>query len=413
MKHLQQDPHPARRRGFYATLIALSIFVMFGFGALAVDVSYMRLSQSQAQDVADAASQAAAIILRRTNDPSKAEAISERVVSMNKVGGAPPQIEGFTFGTWAEAEGVRGSFTPGTLDPNAVRVSVGRRGNTAIPLLLAPVLGYDNFAVRASATSASRNVHVVLVMDITNSWNPKNFEYARAAAVRFFDTMSASAGPYDKIGMSVFTGRYGWEFTPLTRMRDAEALGIRDQWAEMKTASKSGTGTNWPSTCSTNTTNNFNSPVGGCYPNMPREYTDEPGTDHTTGIEMASLMFDTDTDPAAERVMVVLTDGIPNGLSSGHGTLRQNQGYVESRWREYKGPVPHSTSQVQTKSNALTAELWSRMRVHTYVISFVQDGSFMHTMPKGQGYYTLTSSASAIVEIFEDIANSLPLAIVE
>src|SRR5690606_26868142 len=132
--------------------------------------------------------------------------------------------------------------------------------------------------------------HVVLVMDITNSWNPRNFEYARAAAVQFYDTMAASAGPYDKIGMSVFTGRYGWEFTPLTRMHDATDAGVRAQWADMKTASKSGTGTNWPDYCWTNTTNNFSSPSGGCYPNMPREYTDEPGTDHTTGIEMAARM---------------------------------------------------------------------------------------------------------------------------
>src|SRR5690606_2677551 len=218
-------------------------------GALAVDVSYMRLTQSQAQDVADAASQAAAVILRRTDDPDQAEDISIKVVQLNQVGGGTAQIEGFTYGTWGEAEGVRGEFVANTEEPNAVRVTVGRQGTTAVPLLLAPVLGYQDFAVLASATSASRNIHVLLVMDITNSWNPRNFEYARAAAVQFYDTMAASAGPYDKIGMSVFTGRYGWEFTPLTRMHDATDAGVRAQWADMKTASKSGTGTNWPDYC--------------------------------------------------------------------------------------------------------------------------------------------------------------------
>ena len=37
---------------------------------------------------------------------------------------------------------------------------------------------------------------------------------------------------------------------------------------------------------------------------------------------------------------------------------------------------------------------------------------FMWTMPKGIGYYANTSSSSALIPFFEDIANSLPMAIV-
>jgi hypothetical protein len=159
--------------------------------------------------------------------------------------------------------------------------------------------------------------------------------------------------------------------------------------------------------------NNFSSPEGGCYPNMPREYTDEPGTDHTTGIEMASTMFEGDPDPSAERVMLVLTDGIPNGITSTHGSIRIAQGYQEARWNEYLGPRPHSTTDIKYDSIEACEALWSDLRVHSYVVSFVQDDWFMHDMPQGQGYFQLTSSASALVPIFESIANQLPMAIVE
>ena len=43
----------------------------------------------------------------------------------------------------------------------------------------------------------------------------------------------------------------------------------------------------------------------------------------------------------------------------------------------------------------------------------MQNDPFMETMPKGIGYYTNTSNSAALVTIFEDIANSLPMAIVQ
>ncbi len=158
--------------------------------------------------------------------------------------------------------------------------------------------------------------------------------------------------------------------------------------------------------------NNFNSPLGGCYPNMPREYRDEPGTDHTTGMAMAWQMFDERTDPGAFRVQVVLTDGLPNGLGNPGGT-RGSQGYTEDRWREYAGPMPHSSSAIHNDSIAMTQAMWDESRIHTYVVSFVADHWFMDQMPQGQGYYVRTTSATALAPIFEEIANSLPMAVVE
>lgn len=412
-----RSPVPSRRarRGNYAVLFVLAIPVILGFGALAVDTSFIRLTQSQCQDVADAAGQAALIALRRTGDTEIAREAAQQVVDLNVVGGSPPQLQEMVFGTW-DADRTPSALVPNTRRPNAIRATVGRGGDLAVPLFLARIWGYESFEVARSSTSAARDLHVILVVDITNSWNPQNFRFAQQAAVRFFDLFEQARGPRDMIGMTVFTNRFGWEFTPLSLLNDEDRNDeIRESWVSLKTASKAGNGTNWPSYCTLNASpnqNNFNSPAGGCYPNMPREYRDEPGTDHTTGMGMAWQMFQENSDSGVFKVMVVLTDGQPNGILTA-GTTRGAQGYTETRWREYLGPIPHSSAAVRTDSIAMTQAMWDEDRVHTYVISFVADDWFMYDMPQGQGYYVRTSSAAALVPIFEDIANDLPLAIVE
>jgi hypothetical protein len=93
--------------------------------------------------------------------------------------------------------------------------------------------------------------------------------------------------------------------------------------------------------------------------------------------------------------------------------FRTQLGYNEVRWRELIGAVPHTTTQIKTESNTLTTNMYDADGVNTWVISFVQTGPFMQTMPKGVGYYTNTASSAALIPIFEDIANSLPVALVE
>ena len=57
--------------------------------------------------------------------------------------------------------------------------------------------------------------------------------------------------------------------------------------------------------------------------------------------------------------------------------------------------------------------MWEEQRVHTWVVSFVNDSAFMELMPRGQGYYTVTRDPEVLVPVLQDIANSLPIAIVE
>lgn len=393
---------PARRRGSYSILFGVMIVTILGFGALAVDVSWVRLAQSQAQDVADAASQAALIQLKRTGSAEAALHAAEQVVARNTVAGHPPALLEFDVGTWDD-----GDFTVSTTNRNAVRVEVGR----TMDMLLAPLFGWFQSDVRAEAISANRTLHVVLAVDITNSWTQSDFAGAREAAVRFFDVIAGAHGPNDMIGMVVFTGRYGVAHTPLMLVNDAVDGGVRDVWNQLRTASKPGKpNTKHPNGCDVYTTNNFTSPKDGCFPNMWREYLDESGTDHAVGLEMAKKMFEDNPDPAAYRALIVLTDGNPNGV--GAHQQRNSAGYVETRWDWVWANIGRNTNQVKTDSVALAAELHDDHEIDIWAVSFVADAWWMQDVAQGAGYYVRTTDPDALVPIFEDIAESLPLAIV-
>lgn len=419
------DRSKSSRKGAYAILFGFSIIVLLGFGALAIDVGYIRLAQMQTQDIADAASQAALYRLRRTGDLDDARAAAASIARENKVVGTAPDLDLVQFGSWDQNAAVK-VFDPDASRPNAVRAVVSRKDGNAVNMFLGRLFGVDTADITREATSSARSLHVILVMDITGSWHNSNkqrdFRNARDAALAFLDTLESGYGEYDKVGMTIFTGRYAWEYTPLTLIGDEATSGTaRTAWMKLNVASKGGTGKAFPEVCAVKTggsgssanANKFTSPTGGCYPAMPREYTDEPGTDHTTGITLARTMFTEETDPTAFRAMVILTDGAPNGILSAHGKYRTELGYTETRWREYLGPRPHTDTQVKTQSNTLTQQMYDELGVNTWVVSFRDNNSFMHTMPKGIGYYSNTNESDALIPIFEGIANSLPMAIVQ
>lgn len=416
-------PHPGSRprKGGYAVAVAVSLTVLLGMSALAVDAAWIWLARSMTQDTADAAAQAGLFVLRRTGDTATARTTVETIVEKNPVAGEPADLELLEFGLWDEAAR---TFTPSATLPNAVKVRVSRRGERSISLFLARIFGRDDFEVAATAVAAARSLHACIAFDITNSWSHTNYHKAVQAALDFYDISAASPGPYDMMGLAVFTGRFAWEFSPMTNTVQDVSAGrpMRAKWAALETASKSGkynanqssahcnieSGTRKDVFTATSSTN-----VGGCFPHMPREYqTDEAGTDHTTGLKMCQTMFSEQTNPSVYRALIVLTDGIPNGTLAIAGTRRAASLYTETRWREYFGPF-QSTSTIKSQSVSLTRSMWETQRVHTWVVSFVQHDAFMPQMVQGDGYYVQATSASQLQPAFRSIANSMPMTLVQ
>jgi hypothetical protein len=431
------------RRGNYAILFVLMIPVILGFGALAVDISFMRLVQSQTQDVADAASQAALMVLRRTGgDQAEAEAAANQVVTLNVIGGDAGQLALLEFGEW-NADAATPVFTPNAARPNAVRATVSRSDENAAPLFLARIWEFEAFDTERRATSASRELHAVLSIDITTSWAPTNFANAQTATLRFYDTVAGSYGPDDMFGVNVWLNRYGYEWMPLFPLADntlrtdnrVRIVGSGGRQFGLRLGSDAGNGSNWTSNCTktsvstqlniftagTNirrTSSSYYSPnvftlAGGCYPDMPRKYSDETGTNHVVGLEISRMMFDSQPDPTAFRALVMLTDGLPNAVPNTVGNARTSAGYNETRWRMYTSGRPVTEASITSNTPIVAAQMWQDLRTHIYIVSFNADANFLRNSVQGQGYFINTTSSAALIPIFEDIANSLPMAIVE
>ena len=60
-----------RRKGAVLVFVAICLMVLFGFAALAIDLSYHRTLQLQAQNAADSAAYAGMVSLRESGDRPK------------------------------------------------------------------------------------------------------------------------------------------------------------------------------------------------------------------------------------------------------------------------------------------------------------------------------------------------------
>ena len=121
-------------RGQVAVIFAVSLPVLFGSGAIAVDVGHIFVARNVLQNAVDAGSRAGAVVM--ANGGQEAEAVTAATNSVN-----------LNFASYRDLAGATSTVTFPTVD--SVRVTV----NHNLPLYLAPVIGVDLAAVNASATA--------------------------------------------------------------------------------------------------------------------------------------------------------------------------------------------------------------------------------------------------------------------
>ncbi|MEO0606237.1 MAG: hypothetical protein AAF211_32710, partial [Myxococcota bacterium] len=116
-------------------------------------------------------------------------------------------------------------------------------------------------------------------------------------------------------------------------------------------------------------------------------------------------------DPSVYRAMIVLTDGEPNG--TGPANTRANEGFVDDRWNYRQVGYQRGTSQVIEAAKASTNLAWNNDEVHTWVVSYKANSSWMEEVAQGDGAFVHASSSEDLVPIFADIAESLPTMLVQ
>lgn len=214
------------RRGFAddsgqtLVLVGVSIVMLLGMAAFAIDVSAVLNAHRELQASTDAAATAAAQELSdssktRTAITAKAREYSAEAGQKN----AYTNLPGVTISTTYKCLTSVGLTTPctNTATANALTVT----SQTAVPLFFARVLGFTSMNISATATATMKAgvmppLDIIIVLDSTQSMNGSPFSQAKAGIRTLLNTLWPCAQgvvtcgggdpPVDKVGLYLFPG---------------------------------------------------------------------------------------------------------------------------------------------------------------------------------------------------------------
>ncbi len=404
------------RRGVYASLFAMVAMALLGVGAIALDVGHLGECRVQANAIAGAAAKGGLVALRRTGLTTEGADAITTLVAASDVCGAAPTTEAIVWGRWDDTLATP-VFTSGATPPNAVRVTVARTGANAVDALLGGIGGLSATTVRGVATAATRSLRLVVVIDQQTGWTESTFLEAQDAVTTTIDLIGASASPKDEVAVIGASGPYAWELTPMTGINDDGGLAAVDaDLAVLGLASFAGTNAvlddGVDCLVGDPVVDDFSTPPGGCYPEMPRRYSDEAGMDHSVGMAMARAAHTGAGGAIGYRAMLMITRHAPTAVPVGVGTERANDLYTEARFTEAVGTIPKDPTSIRSDAEAEAAALWGE-RVHSWVIAWDATDTVFENLATGDGWAWEVTPAEDFHELAVAVASAMPIAVVE
>jgi len=356
-----------QRRGNYSLFMGVFATTIVGFGALGVDLSYIAMTSSQAQAVADAASHAALIAYRTSEARSTSarvaagQAAAQYYVDSNEVGlGTHGDLDDVVFGIFNPDTG---RFSAGAQPYNAVQTTVSRDGGNGLQLFFAPILGHEVAHVSQRGVTAANPREILVVVDRSCSMqSPRSdpgWEGVRDALTVFGRYMVDHQVPKDRLGITTFNTR-GDVWDPL-RYVDGNEASILSKWSS------------W----------------GSCG-RHPRYwwtyygYACSGGTNQAAGIAPAVQLLTGSGNELAFKAIIVVSDGNPS--SSGYRSAFLSA--AEDAWAE---------------------------DIHVWTVGFgasINDG-LMQAATKGVGTYYRLPTSDGLEGVMLDIARSIPVTIAD
>ncbi len=197
------------QNGAIAVISVISLPVILGFGALAIDMSYAYQTRNLLQTTADAAALAAEAEL-----PAKPKVVAKAMEYVEE--NMPAASHGMVL---ADSDVVIGNYdfdtktwSPDTGPLNAVQVTTRRatQNNNRLELFLARVLGLWSLDIAASAIASRGDggIELMMVLDVTGSMED-NIPGLRAAATNMLQVIygETSSRPDVYIGLAPFSVR--------------------------------------------------------------------------------------------------------------------------------------------------------------------------------------------------------------
>ncbi len=422
------------RRGNFAVIFAGLITALLSFAALAIDVSYIRNCRMQLTNAVDAAAHAALLEYRLNSDQGSAVAVAQAVAATNRVGGKMVTLDpsDVVFGSW---DYDTREFSTGGAFINAVQVNATRNAASAdgpLALFFAPVMGITSATADSSAVGAFRFREIMLVLDITGSFQ-LNMDNARDAMTNFLDLIHDTNFPQDSIGLVLFAN-VATEFDELQSVAP-NYNALRSHWV--------GNGVTTCNSCTSmsalsdfnpdvtglqvchkcdrsgcNPTGNYTLASNVCHPpfnkcddnlscNAGAIAGSNEGTAHAPGLEAGiDALVDAGTNGNV-KVLVLLSDGKPQ---CGVGGTNAGESITDPcpAQRAYEAQLQAARAQDES--------------ISIYTVSFcngcsssaeAQQYAFMQTLISGSGVAYSTTEGDDLSGILGDIARSLPVALVQ
>lgn len=401
-----QRPQKQRRvrGGNIAIIMLVSIMGILAFAGLAIDWTYVRTTEFELKNAADAAAHAALLELRRSGDVSAARELAIDIAALNTAGGKSVTLtdESIAFGQWSYGDN---SFTEAGSRVNGVRVRAGRVEGSAdgpVKLFIGPLFGYNGAAVAETAVGAYRSRDIMISVDISTSMIEEMNDAVKAMS-GFASNMELRALPNDRVGLNVFKS----SATNITNLIDVEGniSKIKSDWdgdgkANTDKKKTSGVTNCYVTTCKPGIpgctgTKNYNIP--GAW--MPQCSTMSPdgnfgGSNQGAGLLAARETLTSNDDRDNTQVIVFISDGRPScPAGSACVAARSKYAVQQADAAAAAGINIFTISLNSTKSTAQTA--------------------FMASLVRGYGKAYETPDSADLQEILAEIEAEIPIALVE
>lgn len=360
------------RKASTAIVVALCLTMLLAFAALAIDFTYLRIVQLQAQNAADAAAYAGMVALRETNDADEAVLLGELVAAEHTVGGAPAIVT-MDVGEWDfDTE----SYSSGGAAPNSVSATVIRsQGDAGGPIaFIGPALGWDFTQVSADATAAIQPRDILFIVDQSGSMY-RAMSYAQEGLQAAVDVVvDSDPNGLDRVAIVGFS-EGGFLHMPLTNASDNYATITADITNELSICGYdnysyyydndwSGDAWNDPYDSSDDSQHDWESYTNR--PMSPGDYgwggsahaelvapccwpycntSTSGGSTNTAGaVEVAADEMIANARPTAYKLIVFLGDGMPNcsytryyaGQCTGtSGVIADTHDELDTAWNNY------------------------------------------------------------------------------
>lgn len=439
-------------RGAIAVLMALLLTVFMGFGALGFDIAYIRLARTEMKQATDAAAHAGMTVLRMTKgNASMATEAAIHVAAKNTVLGHAVLLDenDVKFGMW---DYDTSSFALGSTPYNAIKI-MGHKSDPGandgtVKTTLGRILGVTAANVGQTSFGAYRPRAMMFEMDVTGSFLQSScaIDDAIAADLAFLDAMHAASNAKDRIGLDVFTGD-AFPFTDLKLLQE-NYDSIKSDWegdelSALSASHESGLGvcTQDPERSDANWTCwGANS---GKWPNQaflkpgianPKCWAaDEHFKPPTTIVEVyggtnigSAIKRGRETLLSAgktyeARSIVVFTDGGPLCCEAKAGGAICPQSGPCCADATVPGCADHGTGACACSSALIAfatdeANQAEAAGIDVYVLSFGGHApwiNFARSLARGRGFTLDTNDKSQLKTKLEEIANAIPVALVQ